>query len=280
MTPGSTPSSMRVRTDLADCQTMPKIAMVISRPTIGSASGKPSPHADRADDDGEAGEAIGAGMIAVRDQGRAVDLAADADAKHRDCFVAEKADDAGGGEPAKMRHRLRMDQPVDRLVARHDRAEQDDENDNDAGEVFDPAEPIGECPGRLAPRQHEGDPERDCSRCVADIVDRVGEQRHASRKSHDADLQQRRDRQDDERPFDRPDAAVGRGDRRIDDAVRVPMRAVIVTMLAMSVPVRSEAEPVEKAFRCAHRYFASCLSSLSAARGLAASVVSSRQCSI
>ena len=38
----------------------------------------------------------------------------------------------------------------------------------------------------------------------------------------------------DERPFDRPDAAVGRGDRRIDDAVRVTVRAVMI----MPVPWR------------------------------------------
>ena len=87
---------------------------------------KAQPHAERTGDDGEAGKAVGAGVIAVRDQRGAVDLAADADAKHRDRLVAEKADDAGGGEPAEMRRRLRMDQAVDRLVARDDRAEQDD----------------------------------------------------------------------------------------------------------------------------------------------------------
>lgn len=209
-----------------------------------------------------------------------IDFPADADAEHSHRLVAEKADDAGGGEPAKMRHRLWVHQPVDRLIARHDRAEQDDENDNDTGEVFDPAEPIGECPGRLPPRQHEGDPQRDRSRCVTDIVDCVGKQRHASGEHHDADLQQRRDRQNHERPFDRPDAPVGRGDRRVDDAVCVTMRAVFVVMSVSAMIVRAEAQPIEKALPRAHRYFDNCLSSLSAARGPAASDVSSRQCSI
>jgi len=40
--------------DLADCQKMPKMAMVMRRPTIGSASGKPA-HTDAARDHGEAG---------------------------------------------------------------------------------------------------------------------------------------------------------------------------------------------------------------------------------
>src|SRR5271156_4001380 len=39
---GSTPSSRRVNTALADCHTIPKMVMVIKSPMMGSASGKPS----------------------------------------------------------------------------------------------------------------------------------------------------------------------------------------------------------------------------------------------
>ena len=86
---------------LADCQTMPKIAIVMSRPTIGSASGKPSQTPIAPSDDGKAGQPVGAGVVAVGDQRRAVDLAADADAEHRHRLVAEKADDAGGGDASR-----------------------------------------------------------------------------------------------------------------------------------------------------------------------------------
>ena len=102
---------------------MPKIASVISRPTIGSASGKPSQTPSAPSNDREAGQAVGAGVIAVGDQRGAVDLAADPDAEHRDRLVAEEADDAGRGHPAELRDGLRMEQPVDRLVAGDDGAE-------------------------------------------------------------------------------------------------------------------------------------------------------------
>ena len=102
---------------------------------------------------------------------------------------------------------LRVEQAVDRLPAGDDRAEQDDANDDDPGQVLDPAEAVGEARRRRAARQRERDPERDRGAGIAEVVDRVGEERDAARENHDDKLQRRRDRQDDERPFDRPDAA-------------------------------------------------------------------------
>ena len=74
---------------------MPKIATVIRRPTIGSASGKPSQTPSGAEHDRKARQSVDPGVVAVGDQGRAVHLAPDPDAEHGDRLVADKADDAG-----------------------------------------------------------------------------------------------------------------------------------------------------------------------------------------
>ena len=164
---------------------MPKIAIVISSPTIGSASGKPSHTPTAPTHDREAGQPVGAGVIAIRDQGRAVDLAADPDAEHGDRLVADKADDAGRRRPPKLADRLRVDQAVDRLVAGNDGAEQDDEDDQDAGQILDPPVAVGEARARLAAA-----PARKAIHSgiavvgVANVVDGIGQQRDAARGEH------------------------------------------------------------------------------------------------
>ena len=172
---------MRVNTARADCQTMPKMARVISRPMIGSASGKPSQTPMRAEHHGQAGQPVGAGVVAVRDQRRAVDLPADPDAEHGDRLVAEEADDAGGGDPAELRDRLRMDQPVDRLVAGDERAEQDDQHDQRRRRGPRPARAVGEGPVGLRRASTKAIQSGIGRRGVADIVDGVGKQRDAAR---------------------------------------------------------------------------------------------------
>ena len=94
---------MRENTAFADCQTMPKIMTVMMRPTIGIRQRKAEPDADRAEHDRETGQPVHPGVIAVGDQRRALDLAADADAEDGDDLVAEEADDAGGGHRAQDR---------------------------------------------------------------------------------------------------------------------------------------------------------------------------------
>src|SRR3954447_16614425 len=135
------------------------------------------PDAGGSEDDGEAGQAVGAGVIAVRDQRGALDLAADADAKHRDRLVAEETDEPGDRHPEQLRDGLWMDEAVDRLVPGNQGAEQDDKDDDDASQVLDFTVAIGERRRRLSARQHEGDPERD-GRCrIPDIMDGVGQER-------------------------------------------------------------------------------------------------------
>jgi transposase len=64
-------------------------------------------------------------VIAIRDQSRAVDLAAHSDAEHGHRFVANETDNASSQHPPKLANRVHVDQTVDRLVSGHDRAEQE-----------------------------------------------------------------------------------------------------------------------------------------------------------
>src|SRR2546423_627506 len=58
---------------------------------------KTEPDARGTENDGQAGEAVRAGVISVGNQRRAVYLTADADAEYSDDLVAYEADDAGNG---------------------------------------------------------------------------------------------------------------------------------------------------------------------------------------
>jgi hypothetical protein len=127
-------------------------------------------------------------MVAIGDQRRAVDLPSDADAKHRHGLVAQKADHAGGGKPAELYDLAGVDDAVDGLIACHQRARQNDQHDDEAGEVLDPAVTVGEGFSRLPPSEREGDPERNCRPGISNVVDRVREQRHAVRDKHDDEL--------------------------------------------------------------------------------------------
>ena len=59
---GSTPSSRRRNTSRTAVRSTATIATVMISPTIGSASGKPEPHADGAENHCEGGEPVGPGM--------------------------------------------------------------------------------------------------------------------------------------------------------------------------------------------------------------------------
>ena len=60
-----------------------------------------------AEQHGQRGESVGAGVQAVGDQRGRADLAADADAVERDEFVADEADEPGRGDPAEVLDRRR-----------------------------------------------------------------------------------------------------------------------------------------------------------------------------
>jgi hypothetical protein len=176
-------------------------------------------------------------VIAVCDECSTVDLPADSDSVDGDGFVAEEADDASGRHPAEQRDRLRVDQAIDCLIASDERTEQDNRDDHDAGQILDAPESVGEARAGFAPREQKRDPERHSGGRITDIVDRIREQRHAARQQDNDELQGRRDAEDNERPLDGPDPALGRRNRGVDHTVRVNMLAAIGVAMAMVMTV-------------------------------------------
>ena len=108
---GSTPSIKRRNTSRAAVRSTARIATVISRPTIGSASGNPSATPPARQQHRQRREAVGAGMQAVGNQCGRTDSAADADPVQRHQLVADEADEACGGDPAHVLDLHRVDQP-------------------------------------------------------------------------------------------------------------------------------------------------------------------------
>ena len=98
---GSTPSSSRVNTAFADCQTMPKMSDGDGEPYDRVGERVAEPHAERAQHHGEARQPVDARVVAIGDQRRAVDLAAHPDAEHGHSLVAEEADHPGDRDPAE-----------------------------------------------------------------------------------------------------------------------------------------------------------------------------------
>ena len=84
---------------------------------------------DGAGDDAKRDEAVHAGVIAVRDHGRARQPPTGPQPNLRSEFVAEEADHSRGGQDPEMRELLRVDQPLDRLVERHASRDEDGKND-------------------------------------------------------------------------------------------------------------------------------------------------------
>jgi diadenosine tetraphosphatase ApaH/serine/threonine PP2A family protein phosphatase len=96
-------------------------------------------------------------------------------------LVAEEADAAGGGEPPQMRQLLWIDEALDRLDECDAGAGEDREHDGDACQAL-----------AAHTAEEEGEAKRDRGGGVAEVVDQVGEQRHAQRARIDHGLHQRR----------------------------------------------------------------------------------------
>ena len=71
-----------------------------------------------AEQHGQRGESVGAGVQPVGDQRGRADAATDADAVERDEFVADEPDQTGRGDPADVFDRDGVDQPADRFDRR------------------------------------------------------------------------------------------------------------------------------------------------------------------
>ena len=88
-------------------------------------------------------------------------------------------------------HFLRVEETADRFVSGEGRAEENGKDDSDASEVFNPPVTVGE-PRAWLPRAHaKRDPQGDCCRGVACVVDGICEKCDASGIVGDNGLQER-----------------------------------------------------------------------------------------
>jgi hypothetical protein len=122
-------------------------------------------------------QAINAGVLAVGDHGIGADLLADPDLHDRDQFVADKADDGGGCDPGQIGQWLRINQLLERLNQNVSGAEANRDHNQDTGDVFRPAEAIGIAAGGGPARQVKRDQQRNRVERIAQVVDRIGQQR-------------------------------------------------------------------------------------------------------
>lgn len=144
-------------------------------------------------------------MVAVGDQCGAVESLAGSQADLGGDLVADEADSPGGGQDAEVIEGLRVDQAIDRRRRRDAGADEDRGDDEVAGALLSHE------------RAHdERDPHRDRGECVADVVDQVGQQRHAARGDEDDALQ---DRGDEQHPRLVPTASRPSRERMIERSI-------------------------------------------------------------
>ena len=143
-----------------------------------------------------------------------------------------------------MRDVLRVQQPLDALITRDERAGENSQHDCDTGQILDPAIAESEALARLLAGQPECNGKRDRGRGIAEIVDGIREQRDTAGHEHDGELKHCRGSEADERPLDRPQAPVAGRDRRIDDAVRMgmSMRMCVAGRMLMRMTTAAHAQ--------------------------------------
>src|ERR1700687_2834642 len=81
------------------------------------------PYARSANHHSKASEAIRTGMVAISDECRTVDLAADPNTKYCHGFIADEANYASERDPSQQLNCLRINKAIDRYVSRHQSAE-------------------------------------------------------------------------------------------------------------------------------------------------------------
>jgi hypothetical protein len=105
---------------------------------------------------GQRGVAVGAGVQPVGDQRGGADLPAHADPVAGHPLVAGEADQGGHGDRRHVGDRARVEQPVHRRPRREDRGRGDRQDDHDTGQVLRPPVAVREAPGGRAPAHEEG----------------------------------------------------------------------------------------------------------------------------
>jgi hypothetical protein len=108
---------------------------VIANPISGSAIRTPSPTTMAEAATPRETKAVDAGVVAVRDQRRAVEPRPATEAHPCRDLVPDEPHDAGRREHPNLRQLLRADQPIDRFVQSDERADQDGGNDSEIEEA-------------------------------------------------------------------------------------------------------------------------------------------------
>ena len=130
----------------------------MSSPTTGSAQSQPSATPARAEQHGQRGEAVGAGVQPVGDQRRRADLAAGPDAVPGDQLVAREPDQRRGGDRDQVRDAAAGASGGHRLVGGQRRGRGDGQHDHDPGQVLGPAVAVGVAAGRRAAADENATP--------------------------------------------------------------------------------------------------------------------------
>lgn len=223
----------------------------MTSPTIGSAARHPSAAPCGAEEDGERGEAVGAGVQSVGDEGGGADPAAGADAVAGHPFVADEADHRGGGDRPQVGDVAGPEEPVDRLVRSQGGGCGDGEHDGDAGQVLGASVTVGVAAVRRTAAQDERDAQRDGGQCVGGVVEGVAQQRDRPRQHDDDRLDHRGRPQDAQGQPQGAHPLPGGLHRRVDlvhglvtvrrdhmgDLVPHPRPARAVALAALRVPV-------------------------------------------
>jgi hypothetical protein len=153
--------------------------------------GQSGPGPEHADDDGQRGHRVGAGVLPLRDQRRRADPSARPDAIARHELVPGRADQGRGEHPAQVSEVARRGQRAHRLPHDERGRERDDGPDEQADQVLRAAEAVAVPGGGGAAAQPERDDQRDRGGEVTEVVHGVRQQGDGAGERDDHDLQQR-----------------------------------------------------------------------------------------
>jgi hypothetical protein len=137
-------------------------------------------HGSRPGGNCEARQAIGACMITIGNQSRAVNFPARSGPDQRCRFVRERPDKSRNRDCAERVNRAGRDQATQRLAAGSQCADQNCNHHRNAGEIFHPPITVCESSGRLPAHQKKSYRQRDRGRRVGCVVNRICQQGNAA----------------------------------------------------------------------------------------------------
>jgi hypothetical protein len=116
----------------------------------------------------EADEAVNASVVAVCDESRAVESPPCSRPNLSRNLISDESDHSGRRQPPQVRQVVWIDEAQNRLDERDARADKDNEHNDDSGEAF-----------ATRAAKEEGEAERYRRRRIAEVVNQIGEERHA-----------------------------------------------------------------------------------------------------